>query len=244
MQQCVIGILDCDELAPELKPDYLNYSRMFEELLSPEDASVSFRSYQVLSGELPERPTSCDAYLITGSKAGVYDPLDWLAPLREFLQTAFDERVRMVGICFGHQMLADSLGGKAEKSAKGWGLGVRQVTRIANGSDSMPEPLAHLDSLNLLYSHQDQVTRLPTDAHVLFGSDFCPYASWTIPSRVLTFQGHPEFTYDYMARLMALRQSRYASGQYEQALATLDTPVDNHEVAKGMMKFLTEGCEQ
>ena len=104
-----LGLLETDVLYPDLISDYTSYGTMFRQLLAEEDASLHFRHYQVTEGQLPERMDECDVYLITGSKAGVYDPLPWLEPLSDWIRAAFDAGRPMLGICFGHQILAHCL---------------------------------------------------------------------------------------------------------------------------------------
>ncbi len=229
-----LGILDCDELAPELVPDYEHYARMFTYLLQPHLQEVECRRYAILNDEWPDSANECNAYLITGSKTGVYDEEPWLPCLREFIQQVFDKSIPVVGICFGHQMLAHSLGGYAGKSEKGWGIGAYTIRASQYAQDAFKGP----SDLTLLYSHQDQVQELPPGARLLYANDFCPNAAYVIPGKVLAFQGHPEFTQDYSLRLMTLRQDRYAPGQYEQALTTLELPLQADWVAQTMAEFL------
>lgn len=230
-----LGILDCDELAPELRADYDCYHAMFKSLLQFASSTINFRRYHVLAGELPTSVDACDAYLVTGSKTGVYDNEAWLPALRVFLASAYDADKRLLGICFGHQLLADVLGGKAQKSSKGWGVGALTHQQVEVPEWMQPAPHA----LTLLFSHQDQVTQLPASAQLLYGSDFCPFGAFYIPQRVLSFQGHPEFTKDYSQRLMTIRQSRYAEGQYQQGVDSLKQTIDDEQVAHWMVDFIT-----
>src|SRR6476619_7433614 len=96
-----------------------DYPTMFGQLLGPEYAIERF---DVQAGELPSDPSGHHAYLITGSPAGVYDPLPWIAPLMHVIRAAEDSR--MIGVCFGHQVMAEALGGHVVKSDKGWGAGL------------------------------------------------------------------------------------------------------------------------
>lgn len=232
-----IGILDCDDIAPELVDDFQNYSAMFQELLSTANKhgkQIEYVTYKACHQELPDSPEECHSYLITGSKTGVYDDVPWREPLRQCVKQLYAADKRMVGICFGHQLLADVLGGKAEKSAKGWGIGAIEHERQSEPHvlDNMPE------SLTLLFSHQDQVTKLPKRAELLYGNDFCEYGAYHIPERVLSFQGHPEFTKEYSERLMLLRRERYDKECFKAGVESLVNPTHEQLVAQWMLDFL------
>lgn len=118
-----LGILDCDELAAPLKKDFKCYAEMFRSLLDSVDGALELGVYSVLDNEYPAEINECDGYLLTGSKTGVYDSAPWLEALQEFVRRAYLSQVPLVGICFGHQMLAHALGGRAQKSELGWGIG-------------------------------------------------------------------------------------------------------------------------
>jgi len=106
----------------------------------------------------------------------------------------YDAEIPTVGICFGHQLIAESLGGKVIKAEeKGRGLGV-QTWEIKSQTPWMKETSTNPLSLNAC--HQDQVIKLPADSDVLLGSDFCPIAGFQKDS-MLGIQGHPEFDTEY-----------------------------------------------
>jgi GMP synthase-like glutamine amidotransferase len=232
-----IGILDCDDIAPELIEDFPSYTSMFQDLLAKTSLFAEkpeFVSYKACHGEFPADIRECDAYLISGSKTGVYDDVPWREPLRNLVKEIFDADIRMVGICFGHQLLADVLGGKTVKSDKGWGIGAieHQKQGQAQPFEDMPE------SLTLLFSHQDQVTTLPEGAVRIYGSEFCENGAFYIPGKVLGFQGHPEFTNEYSDRLMRLRRERYPAERYEEGIASIGSDTQEVLVAEWMMQFL------
>ena len=232
-----IGILDCDDIAPELVEDFQNYSTMFQALLATASGHgeyIEYVTYKACHQDLPESADECQAYLITGSKTGVYDDVVWREPLRECVRQFYTAKKRLVGICFGHQLLADVLGGKAEKSPKGWGIGAIEHRKQSDASAFQHMP----DSLTLLFSHQDQVTVLPEGAEQLYGSAFCEFGAYCIPKRVLSFQGHPEFTKEYSRRLMILRQARYERACFESGVDSLVNSTHEHLVAQWMLDFL------
>ena len=136
------------------------------------------------------------AYLITGSPKGAYDDDLWIARLADFINLAYAESSKLVGVCFGHQMLAHTLGGKAEKSHKGWGLGLKKL----DVSEKRPFMSPSLENGNFYFCHQDQVVQLPSQAERLAGNEFCPNGMFVIGNQVFGIQAHPEFTADVMEK--------------------------------------------
>ncbi len=228
-----IGLLQTGHPPGDLAETYGSYSAMFEALLG--DGHV-YRVYDVQTGELPADPAENDAYLITGSAAGVYDPLPWIEPLKTFLRAAKGEQP-MVGVCFGHQIMAEAFGGKAEKSDKGWGVGL-QAYEVSAREPWMDE--AH--HVSVPGSHQDQVTQLPPGARVLAGSAFTPYGILAYDdARAISMQFHPEFSPAYAAALIeARRGTRFTDEQADGAIASLSAPNDRDRMAEWIGRFLAQ----
>ncbi|MFV2051234.1 type 1 glutamine amidotransferase [Aliiroseovarius sp. YM-037] len=201
-----VGILETGR-PPEELIHYGDYPGMVADWLSPLEAE--FQSYAVLDGEFPESAEMCDLWVITGSKFGAYEAHDWIPPLEVFIRSARDAGKKMVGICFGHQIIAQALGGTVVKSDKGWGLGVHQYAPVnwPNVLGAPPEKIA------IQAYHQDQVTALPKGAERIAQSDFCENAALWYPGFALTVQGHPEFAGDYTADLLELRRGTVLSDE-------------------------------
>ena len=157
-----------------------------------------YEGYDVALGQIPESVDACDYYVITGSPSGVYENDPWIQPLMKFIRDGYLAGKKFVGICFGHQVLAEALGGHVEKSEKGWGLGLKSF-EISTHREWMGE---HNDGCSLYFAHQDQVLTLPPDAELLAGNGFCPVAMYEINGRVLGVQGHPEFTAPIMESII------------------------------------------
>jgi len=200
-----IGILETGEVHPDLKARHGDYPAMFEAMLRAVDPGLEFTTVRVVSGEMPAAPTQADAWIVTGSRHGVYDGLPWIEPLKGFLRDCVAARVPVVGICFGHQILAEALGGRAVKSDRGWGLGVQDYDVVAR-----PSWMADLPDRFAVHAlHQDQVVELPPGVTVLAESPHCPYAALAYGDpeapQALTIQPHPEYRADFMDALIALR---------------------------------------
>jgi GMP synthase-like glutamine amidotransferase len=203
------------------------YPEMFESLLG-----LDARTYDVAAGALPPDVGRHDAYLITGSSAGVYEDLPWIPKLITFLRAA-KGKARLVGICFGHQIMAEAFGGRVEKSAKGWGAGLHSYPIVARPAWLDGPPLVSAPA-----SHQDQVVSQPPGTDVVASSLFTPYAAldWTDGSAI-SFQFHPEFSPDFAKALIAQRYDRVPDP--DAAIASLDAPNDNARVGDWIRRFLT-----
>jgi GMP synthase-like glutamine amidotransferase len=199
------------------------------------DAPFTYAGYEVTQGELPASPQECDAYLITGSPRGVYDSDPWIADLSSFIRQAYAAGRKLVGICFGHQILAHALGGRATKAEVGWGLGLKQF-QISADQPWMKGQTGHC---SLYFVHQDQVVELPPGAHLLAGNDFCPNVMYTIPGRVLGIQGHPEFTKEIMRDVLASKEGGIEPHLQQSGLQSLDAAEpDNQLLARWIVSFL------
>lgn len=232
-----VCILNSDVLRPNLIPRYHSYGRMFERLLSEQSFQpVQCRVFDVMEGEYPDDDLSFDAYLVTGSKADSFATDPWIERLKAFLHDRYVRGDKLLGICFGHQLLAIVLDGMAERASQGWGIGVHRY-RLLESPSWMPPSSSTLD---LLASHQDQVTRLPKGATLIASSDFCPNAVYRIGDQVLCFQGHPEFTTDYARELLNLLRPVVGETRYQTALPTLDQPHQGVLVAEWMMRFIAD----
>ncbi|UCB55142.1 MAG: hypothetical protein JSW45_00955 [Thiotrichales bacterium] len=232
----IIGILEADILDDDVIERYGHYADTFEQLLSAVDPQLAFQTYHVTQQQYPQDINDCDVYLITGSKSSVYEDIDWINRLKQFVVDCYEREVKMVGICFGHQLIAHALGGRVQKSDKGWGIGVAssEVTHMPDWL--VPEK----KQFNLLVSHQDQVTRLPQQASLVATNEFCPIAGYRVNNSILTFQGHPEFSRDYLRYIMTHRRDLIGEQAYNHAKQSLARALneDNNLVAQWIVNFI------
>jgi GMP synthase (glutamine-hydrolysing) len=221
-----IGILQTG-----LAPDALigtsgDYPDMFVRLL--DGHGFSFTTFRVIDGQFPAAVTECDGWLITGSRHGAYEDHPWIPPLEDFIRAAFAAHVPVVGICFGHQIIAQAMGGRVEKYAGGWSVG---ATEYDFGGET----------LTLNAWHQDQVTVTPPGATVLASNDFCANAALLYDDRALTVQAHPEFQPAFIDGLMKTRgKGLVPDPLLAAATARLDTPLQTRTMAARIAAFFKQ----
>ncbi len=231
-----VGVLETGAPPKALQPRFGDYPQMFRTLLG---SGYAYETFDVRAGELPE-PERCDAYVITGSAAGVYDDLPWIAPAIDWLRTA-KGRTRLIGVCFGHQLMGEAFGGKVIKSPKGWAVGLHRY-ELARA-----EPWLTLDpegggSFALPASHQDQVVVQPPKTEVVAKSAFTPFAmlAWR-DQPAISIQAHPEFAPDYASALVESRaEERLTKEQAHTAVESLKQPNDRARVAGWIRSFLEQ----
>lgn len=250
-----LRILLCDDFAGILSKDLPSYPFMFKQLF---DAAAEgfcagppfYEVYPAHRGILPPigdgagekngRPRDKTVHLVTGSRAGAYDGLPWIPPLEDWIRRAHGEGVPLAGICFGHQIIAQALGGIVRKSDRGWGIGV-QTAEIPDPEDrrEIRRALSFFPKsrFSLIHSHQDQVVEPPPGAAVFAGNPFCPVAGMLIGGGTITFQRHPEFTPDYTRHLLALRDGIIPEEARRKAIETLSRPTDHLEAARWVLSL-------
>ena len=224
-----IGLLECDDVVgrfPHLKG---GYREMFAALLP----DAKFRYYEAHRGALPASPTECDAWLCTGSKSSVYDQDAWIENLAAFIRSTSGKRP-YVGICFGHQMLAQAMGGEVAKAWQGWGAGVLKVELLKQEPWMQPPQ----KEIRIHHMHQDQVQKLPQGSVVLGRSEHCEVGMFRVGDSMLGIEGHPEFTPEFSEALIRARVERIGPAASQAALQTVRQPTDAPVVAQWIRKFM------
>ncbi|QRR03457.1 glutamine amidotransferase-related protein [Dyadobacter sandarakinus] len=228
-----VGLLECDHVRPELLDIAGDYREMFPALFSA--AGWTFQFYDVCNGHFPENAAACDVYLCTGSKYSVYDTEDWILRLKDFVNEVYHSDSFYIGVCFGHQMLGEALGGKVEKSALGWCVGMHSFEIVRR--ENWMEPWQ--SELNLLMMCQDQVTELPAGSTLLATTPACPTGMFRVGERMLGIQAHPEFTKAYDQALMELRVERIGQEKVENGIASLQKSMHSKVIAEWIGRFIS-----
>jgi GMP synthase-like glutamine amidotransferase len=221
-----VGLLACDHI----QQDFPDYPELFKGLLP----SLSFEVYNVCEDLFPASASDCDAWIITGSKYSVYDEIPWITRLKSFVREIAAADKYCIGVCFGHQMLGEAMGGKVKKSEKGWCVGVHDFEILSNEKWMKPfQP-----KVNLLMSCQDQIIVLPENSKVLAQSPLCPVGIILIGDKMLGIQGHPEFSTDYLGALMLDRTNRIGEEVVKTGLDSLAKSTQSLLVAQWIGNFL------
>lgn len=220
-----IGILQAGHTPAELHPTRGDFDTMFARLL--DGHGFTFAAYDVENMIFPDTIQACDGWLITGSKHGAYEDHAFIPPLEQFIRDAYAADVPLVGICFGHQIIAQALGGTVAKFDAGWAIGRRDY-HLPDGQ-----------TLALNAWHQDQVTALPEGATRLASNAFCENAFLGYGRRAFTVQPHPEFSSDLIRDYVTMRRGTgaYPDDMLTQAEADSIHPLDDGKLAAAIARF-------
>jgi GMP synthase-like glutamine amidotransferase len=229
-----IGLLVCDHVLPEFLDIAGDYPDMFVRLFD-DHPGVELVVYDLTTGRFPESLGECDGWITTGSKRSVYEDEDWIVRFADLVRDAAEQQRPFVGVCFGHQMLAHALGGRVQRSERGWGVGVKTV-QVGDRQLWMGD---HPSTYAVLNSHADQVVEPPPGAEVLGGNDHCPVSIMQVGRRMLGIQGHPEFVPAYSRALMEARRGVLIPDDVvEDGLRSLEAPLDTARLADWIVGFL------
>lgn len=227
-----VGLLECDHVLEKYRPVAGDYRNMFPNLFP----GLDFTLFDVCNNQFPASADDCEAWICTGSKYSVYDDIDWIHQLKAFVKELYESGKPFVGVCFGHQMMGEALGGKVQRAAVGWCVGVHTFEVTQRESWMAPfQP-----NFDLLMLCQDQVQVLPENSTVLARAADCPIGMFRVGERMLGIQAHPEFPPEYLEVVLPDRIERVGVEKTERALQSLEQPLHRKLIAGWVEQFLRE----
>ena len=231
-----VGILQCDEVMEKLQPQFGVYKDMIQQMFAEVAEPLEFDLFDCRQMEYPDDIDQYSFFITTGSRQCGYEQEPWIIALIDFVKKLDRQKAKLIGICFGHQVIAMACHGNVENSEKGWGIGVAE-NRVVSEPEWMTEGS---DKLNILVSHQDQVKLLPDSAVVIAESDFCPYFVVQWSEHFLSIQGHPEWNRDYSRALMNERRTIIPAERIDEGFASLKHDVDYKKFVRWVIEFVTK----
>ncbi len=222
-----IGILQTGLLGGGLGEKHGEYPEMFQNMLGPD--LFTYKTYPIVNNIFPENLLECDGWIITGSKHGAYEDHNWIAPLEDFIRSLFSANRPTVGICFGHQIMAQAMGGTVEKYTEGWAVGMQEYIDVPSG-----------ETIRLRAFHQDQVTIAPEGTETILTSNFCRYAGLKYSDTFQSLQPHPEHLEAFSVDLIKDRRGNLLSFDVaDKALSERKLPNNHEKIALWITEILS-----
>ncbi|RAO69754.1 uncharacterized protein BHQ10_005766 [Talaromyces amestolkiae] len=242
-----IAVLECDTPVDKVKARFGTYGDIFKLLLGTgastleglnAQSHLEITKWDIVNGTDYPNLEDIDAILLTGSKHDSFADVPWINKLVEFTQQVYaQDRVRLIGICFGHQIIGRALGVPVGRSDIGWEIAVCDVNLTEKGKE-----LFGKEKLSIQQMHKDIVAAYPKEVTPLGSSPRCAVQGMYIARKLITVQGHPEFNGEIMTEILTLRnqQGIFSDEQYNEALKRADIAHDGIAIAAAFLKFLLE----
>ena len=234
MDKLTIGILLTDHVAEDLQENHGDQNDFYHRIFSEAHKDINLKIFDVTVDEYPQNIDDCDGYLITGSKLSVYDDVQWIRDLEVFINLLHSKKKSLLGVCFGHQLIAKALGGEVTKSKEGWVLGLQKYTFHNN----FPWLENINEDIKLIHSHQDQVINLPEGTTLVASNELVPNAMYFVEDHIMSIQGHPEFTNKYAYDVVCKRRDILGEERFKSAeQSLLNEQSDYLEVTNWWIEF-------
>jgi GMP synthase (glutamine-hydrolysing) len=184
---------------------------------------------------LPE-PASARGFIITGSSSSVTERAPWMLRTEELVRRIVSQGAPLFGICFGHQLIAQALGGRVAKNPRGREIGTVEVRVVPH---EPPDPL--LEGLGPRFvanhTHVDSVVELPPGARLLAATELEPHAAFAVGDTVKCVQFHPEIDGDAMRGYVEAR-AHLIAGEGGDPAAVLARVTDAPGGAETLRRFV------
>ncbi|GAQ87834.1 Predicted glutamine synthetase [Klebsormidium nitens] len=221
--------------SPYTEEKYGGYGQLLETLLR--EPGEEWERFVVLEGKFPtaEQLAKFDGFVLTGSRHDAHAGEPWILQLIDVLKEAFAKKQRILGVCFGHQVLCRALGGTTGRSTAGWEMGLREV-KVDEKLRAKPYGAGLPATVRVYESHQDQASAIPPGGELLGASERTPIEIFAVGDVALGFQGHPEFNLDVLTDLIEDRRAKGVLTD-EEADAALESAYETTADTKAIQEF-------
>ena len=196
-----VGLLLCDHVRPGFRAVAGDYPEFFKRFFA-DRPEIELVEFDLTAGTFPSDLDACDAWISTGSRHSVYEDVPWVHRFAELVRQLDRDRRKLIGICFGAQMIGHALGGLVARAGTGWQVGIKDVRIDTHEGWMVPA----VDGFRILHLNGDQIVTPPTRLRVLGSSDGVPVSVIAVEDHFIGFQGHPEFDSIYTSVLMEARR--------------------------------------
>lgn len=232
-----VNLLICDIFEDLMPFEDTGYVKMIQHLFTDvHPVALTFEVFEAFAGDLPKTIDKKAIYVISASRANPCSEIPWLVNLKQFIKELHHNKAKIIGISFGHQLIAHTLGGRVENAIVGLALGIREVQLCHT------EAINYFSGrkLNLFHYHQQQVVALPPTSELFAYSKFCPIEGFTIGKHIITIQGHPEYSEKYIRFLLKNQLHEVPEILRIKSVESLKQNNNGAEIASYMLQFLTQ----
>lgn len=238
-----LAILETDTPVPAALAEYGSYGDIFRGLLErggiPSDAEISY--FDVVKDQDYPPVSDIDAILITGSKFDAHSDLEWILKLTEYTKKVLAAEKKIIGICFGHQILGRALGTNGVRNKKGWEVASTEILLTDVGKKVFSKlNKEHDGTLQIMQMHQDIVPSVPEGAELLASSPVCEVQGLYKQHKFISLQGHPEFVNDIVDKILDVREKAgiFTDEQMKEYRRLAKKRQDGDAIAKVLVDFL------
>ncbi|EGC38286.1 hypothetical protein DICPUDRAFT_91450 [Dictyostelium purpureum] len=256
IKKLTIGLLKCDTFIPEVKGKFGDIDQQFRNLLSTNTLStkIELPVFEVAENQFPSKEDilnkKYNGFIITGSRSSVNDDNEWTNTLKDYIRFFSENKIKTVGICYGHQAIAVAMGGEVTTTSKGWAVSDHPIKIVEKNSFEKQHPKSfndlfngksNKDSINIIFSNKQVVSKTPEGFEIFAYNDYSTNQAMYKKDQFYSFQGHPEYTPDLIKEIISRRRGLIPDDVIEDGLKRADkSNIDKSTFSNSIIDFFLE----